>query len=446
MPHVPGYPELEHVTDYEEWLPSPPGSQCGENVVAEPQLIQPNTQLSAPVESDAAEIWQRRRKRAIRLAWIILILVVLGGVGVLIWQFWPVIVEDVVIPALTWAENTFTRPQMAFLIMGCLFIAPVIFVTSAPFLWLAGIVFGYALGMLICIIGTTVGMSLAFWAGRRWLHARVQRWLDKKKKLKTVISMVERRAPIRGIFLLRLTPVPYTAINYACAGTTVSYRDFMIGSIGNWPELFVALYTGIILEDIAALAHGGGMNKMQIVQLVVGITACAIILVGGTVFAKRALQTMVEEEARTLEQNQLQSAANAPPNCNLRSGLLPSPVLPEHVGEAPAASTYTPPPLDAVAASTTPAKESGPAGTVSTHTTSEGESAAGVAQLSPRGPGAATTKFADASAGTPRLRQSTPDPALVDPSAVSVIEEVALAVLDCRPPSPRIQAGNKINV
>lgn len=81
---------------------------------------------------------------------------------------------QVVIPILEWEAETFSRPILALVLIASLALFPVLLIPSGPSMWLAGIEFGYGLGLLIIMAGTLFGQSLPFFIGHKLLHNRIR--------------------------------------------------------------------------------------------------------------------------------------------------------------------------------------------------------------------------------------------------------------------------------
>lgn len=72
---------------------------------------------------------------------------------------------QVLLPIMQWEATAFGRPVLALVLVASLAIFPVLFIPSGPSMWLAGMIFGYGLGFVIIMIGTTIGMTLPYLIG-----------------------------------------------------------------------------------------------------------------------------------------------------------------------------------------------------------------------------------------------------------------------------------------
>ncbi|OIW13892.1 hypothetical protein TanjilG_31781 [Lupinus angustifolius] len=91
----------------------------------------------------------------------------------------PFVFEKVLYPVMEWESTAFGRPVLAFVLVASLALFPVFFIPSGPSMWLAGMIFGYGLGFVIIMVGTTIGMVLPYLIGlllRDRIHQLLKRW------------------------------------------------------------------------------------------------------------------------------------------------------------------------------------------------------------------------------------------------------------------------------
>lgn len=79
---------------------------------------------------------------------------------------------QVVAPILYWESTTFSRPATALMCFGAIALFPSVLLPSSPFMWLAGMTFGYLYGFLIITVGMSIGMSLPYLIGSAF-HCRI---------------------------------------------------------------------------------------------------------------------------------------------------------------------------------------------------------------------------------------------------------------------------------
>ena len=76
---------------------------------------------------------------------------------------------------MEWEATAFDRPVLSLVLTASLALFPVFLIPSGPSMWLAGMIFGYGIGFVIIMVGTTIGMILPYLIGlvfRERIHAR----------------------------------------------------------------------------------------------------------------------------------------------------------------------------------------------------------------------------------------------------------------------------------
>jgi uncharacterized membrane protein YdjX (TVP38/TMEM64 family) len=213
---------------------------------------------------------------------------------------------QVIIPLLVWESKEFTRPVLAVVLVFSMAIFPIFLFPSGPSMWLTGMVFGYGLGFLIIMVGTTIGQTFPYWIGRWALHNRIQTWLQKYPKKAAVLQVAEQGGWVhqaRTIALLRVSPFPYPLFNYAVTATKIKFAPYIGGSIlGMIPEAFITIYSGKLLSTLAeAQNHKRAFTPVEIAYNVVGACVALTIAITGTLYGRRALQELELKEAAERE-------------------------------------------------------------------------------------------------------------------------------------------------
>jgi len=76
---------------------------------------------------------------------------------------------------MEWEATAFGRPVLSLVLTASLALFPVFLIPSGPSMWLAGMIFGYGIGFVIIMVGTTIGMVLPYLIGlvfRDRIHVR----------------------------------------------------------------------------------------------------------------------------------------------------------------------------------------------------------------------------------------------------------------------------------
>lgn len=216
----------------------------------------------------------------------------------------PYLMDKEVIPILNWEMETFSKPVLALMIFGSVAIFPSIFIPSTPSMWVAGMSFGYGLGFLLIICGVSIGVSLPYFFGSLFYH-KIQRWLERYPKKASVIRLAgegDWYDQFRAVTLLRISPFPYAVYNYCAVATDVKFVPYLCGTlVGMVPEIFVAIYTGIMIRTLAdASKDQRSLAPLQIVFTVCGFILTIVTTIIVTVYAKKRLSELQVDEEQLL--------------------------------------------------------------------------------------------------------------------------------------------------
>lgn len=237
-------------------------------------------------------------------------LILLGAfVGVLVAVFFkwigPFFMDKEIIPIINWETETFTRPVLGLLVFASVALFPTLCLPSSPSMWIAGMTFGYGYGFLLIIGAAAIGVSLPYFIGSLF-HRKIQGLLERYPKKASVIRLAGEgnwTHQLRAVALIRISPFPYIIYNYCAVATDVKYVPYLLGSlVGMVPEIFVTLYTGILIETLAnASQDSRSLSAPQIVLNVGGfcLTVGTTVLV--TVYSKRRLNELQKEEQLLLK-------------------------------------------------------------------------------------------------------------------------------------------------
>lgn len=289
-------------------MPDSPGFDKG-NAESRGQLKEDNEYVRLVV-NDQPNSWesnslltQEQTRRSYLTWWIkasilcVLSLIVLFGF--VKWGM-PFLFEKVLIPILQWEATAFGRPVLALVLVASLALFPVFLIPSGPSMWLAGMIFGYGLGFVIIMAGTTIGMVLPYLIGllfRDRIHQWLQRWPQKAEMIRLAGEGCWLHQ-FQVVALFRVSPFPYTIFNYAVVVTKMRFWPYLWGSIaGMIPEAFIYIYTGRLIRTFADVQYGNHhLTTVEIVYNVISLIIAIITTVVFTVYAKRALNGLTTTE------------------------------------------------------------------------------------------------------------------------------------------------------
>lgn len=124
-----------------------------------------------------------------------------------------------------------THKMMAFwiyvgvTIVGCVVLA----LPGVTFAILAGMLFGPWLGILACLIATTLGAMAAFLVGRFFLKDAVKPMLEKNKTLKKLLFSDNAKNDFIVLMITRMVPIfPYNLQNFAYGITDIGFVRYSV--------------------------------------------------------------------------------------------------------------------------------------------------------------------------------------------------------------------------
>lgn len=243
-------------------------------------------------EREGSRIWWVKTTIWCSLTVIILLIFVKWGL--------PFLVKKVLFPTLQWEATAFGRPMLALVLVGSLALFPVFLVPSGPSMWLAGMIFGYGLGFVIIMVGTTIGMTLPFLVGLLF-RDRIHQWLKRWPEKAAMVRLAGEGSwfhQFKVVALFRISPFPYTVFNYAIVVTNMRFWPYLSGSVaGMIPESFIYIYSGRLIRTLADIKYGNHhLTPVEIIYNVISFIMAIVTIVVFTVYAKRKLKDLETEE------------------------------------------------------------------------------------------------------------------------------------------------------
>ncbi|XP_010523424.1 PREDICTED: uncharacterized protein LOC104801773 [Tarenaya hassleriana] len=227
----------------------------------------------------------------------------------------PFLFEKVLIPILQWEATAFGRPMLAVVLVTSLALFPVFLIPSGPSMWLAGMIFGYGLGFVIIMVGTTIGMVLPYLIGLLF-RERIHQWLKRWPQKAAVLRLAGEGSwfhQFRVVAIFRVSPFPYTIFNYAVVVTSMRFCPYLFGSIaGMIPEAFIYIYSGRLIRTFADVQYGNHhLTTVEIVYNIISLIIAVVTTVAFTIYARRALRELEnadsnEEEGSVSKQSRVE--------------------------------------------------------------------------------------------------------------------------------------------
>ncbi|XAR70388.1 hypothetical protein NMG60_11027231 [Bertholletia excelsa] len=232
----------------------------------------------------------------------VVVLMVLVGLLAAVFLKWigPFVMDKEIIPVINWERSTFSKSVLGVLLFASMALFPTLLLPSTPSMWVAGMTFGYGFGFLLIICGVAIGISLPYLIGSLF-HHKIQGWLEKYPKNASIIRLASEGNwfnQFRAVALIRISPFPYIIYNFCAVATDVKFGPYFLGSlVGMVPEIFVAIYTGILIRTLAdASQESRSLSVPQIIFNVLGFCGTLVATVLVTLYGKRRLKKLQELE------------------------------------------------------------------------------------------------------------------------------------------------------
>jgi len=173
-------------------------------------------------------------------------------------------------------------------------VATLLFIPGSLLTMKGGCLYGTVLGTFYVLIAAILGAIFAFLLGRYFCRDLVLKKLEKYPKFKAVDRAIAQEG-WKIVFLMRLSPLfPFNLLNYLLGITTISLRDYLIGSLGMFPGVFAYVYIGSLATDLASVdrLNDAPNNTSQFLALtlrIMGLLATILLTLYLNTLAKKAL-------------------------------------------------------------------------------------------------------------------------------------------------------------
>jgi uncharacterized membrane protein YdjX (TVP38/TMEM64 family) len=174
------------------------------------------------------------------------------------------------------------------------FIAAVVLLTSIfiPFSLLSavgGTLFGLGWGTCYMSIGMMLAAALNHQMAGRFLQKPITGFLEHLPKLLAMQQAVRSKG-WRFQFILRLTPINATSVNYTLGAAGVRLSPYLIACLGAIPGIFAQVYFGHMATHLSKIISSTPPHSMtHIVVTVVGFLVVAGVMVGIGHLAKQTI-------------------------------------------------------------------------------------------------------------------------------------------------------------
>ena len=209
-------------------------------------------------------------------------------------------IHGLLLTSIMWVKSLGFFGPIAFMIIYNL--ATLLFIPGSLLTLQGGCLFGVFWGSIYVLIAALVGASLAFLIGRYLSRDWVCQKMEKNPKFKAIDRAVAKEG-WKIVLLTRLSPVfPFNLLNYAFGVTQVSFKDYLLGSLGIIPGTIMYVYIGSIAGNLATMNISNQPSNLQTqtgqwVMQAIGFIATVAVTVYMTKIAQKALnESMVTAE------------------------------------------------------------------------------------------------------------------------------------------------------
>lgn len=131
-------------------------------------------------------------------------------------------------------------------------------VPASALVMAAGAVWGLGLASGLSMIGILIGAVAAFLMARGLLRGRLARVLARRPALARFDRDLGRRG-WRIVLLWRFSPVaPFALTSFAFGLSSVTFRDYLIGTLASLPALVLYAWTGATAGEAVEIGSTGG--------------------------------------------------------------------------------------------------------------------------------------------------------------------------------------------
>jgi len=204
---------------------------------------------------------------------------------------------------LAWVEGLGALAPVVF--VGLYLLVTVLMLPASPLSIAAGILFGLVYGVLLVLIGATLGMAAAFLIGRY----AAREWVEKKARRFPKFAAIDQAVGEGGwkiVALLRLSPaVPFNLQNYLYGLTAIRFWPCILASaVAIIPGTFMYVYLGYVGRATLAAAgtEEAGRGLGQWALLIIGLAATIAVTVYITRLAQKKLRAQKEMDATIPEE------------------------------------------------------------------------------------------------------------------------------------------------
>lgn len=160
----------------------------------------------------------------------------------------------------------------------------------------AGSIYGIGLGFSLSAASSLAGAGLAFGLSRSVFRPLVERQMRHRPRLHRIDAAIKRDG-WRLACLIRLSPVmPFAATSYLLGLSSISFRDYCIGTLGSLPALSGYVVIGALAgAGVHAWTSAAGLIRLSLIGAGLLATGIATWRIGAVVAAAIGRQSIARE-------------------------------------------------------------------------------------------------------------------------------------------------------
>jgi uncharacterized membrane protein YdjX (TVP38/TMEM64 family) len=133
----------------------------------------------------------------------------------------------------------------------------------------AGAVYGLVPGFLLASASTLAASVFSFWLSRSVFRPLVEAAISHSPRVSDLDALIQRDG-WKLVCLLRVSPLmPFAAASYTLGVSSISLRDYLIGTLAGLPALSGYVFLGT-LSDAGVIAWSAGTGSLHLVMLGIG--------------------------------------------------------------------------------------------------------------------------------------------------------------------------------
>jgi uncharacterized membrane protein YdjX (TVP38/TMEM64 family) len=148
-------------------------------------------------------------------------------------------------------------------------------IPATPFGIIAGIMFGSVIGIILIVIGASIGSAVTFLIARYFARNAVSKWLENNPRFQRLDDLIENHGTII-VIITRLVPLfPFNILNYGFGLTKIPFKTYILWStigmipgtvvfVGGSDAIYQSLTTGRIPLELTILI-------ISMILLIIGI-------------------------------------------------------------------------------------------------------------------------------------------------------------------------------